>query len=62
MEIAYSKYFKSYIKLIEYKTDDEWTFMLCNKNGKTPFWKRKVIKARTKYSDPDFIWITLNSN
>lgn len=59
MEIAYSKYFKSYIKLIEYKTDDEWTFMLCNKNGKTPFWKRKVIKARTKYSDPDFIWITI---
>ena len=59
MEIAYSKYFKSYIKLIEYKTDDDWTFMLCNKNGKTPFWKRRVIKARTKYSDPNFIWITL---
>ena len=32
------------------------------KNGKTPFWKRKVIKARTKYSDPDFIWVTIKEN
>ena len=57
MEIAYSKYFKSYIKLIEYKSDDDWTFMLCNKNGKTPFWERRIIKARSKYLSLNWIEI-----
>ena len=62
MEIAYSRYVKSYIKLIEYKSDDDWTFMKCNENGKTHFWRRRIIKSRVKYSDPDFIWITIKEN
>lgn len=59
MQIAYSGYFKSYIKLIEYKSDDDWTFMLCNKKGKVYFWNKVAIKARTKYSDPDLIWVEI---
>lgn len=55
MKIAYSNYFKRYIKLVDFKSDDDWTFSFCNKKGKVCFWERRIIKARSKYSS--FNWI-----
>lgn len=52
--IAYSNYFKYYIKLVNFKSETDWSFVLCNKKGKVYFWNRKPMKARSKFSD--FKW------
>lgn len=55
--IAWSEYFKSYIKAIDLKSDTDWTFVICNKKGRTYFWNRKPLRARSKFSD--FKWMKI---
>lgn len=44
--VAYSEYFKSYIRVCKYKSNNDWTFTLCNSMG---FIKSKPMIARTQY-------------
>lgn len=48
--IAYSNYFKHYVKLVNFKSETDWSFVLCNKKGRVYFWNRKPMKARSKFS------------
>lgn len=45
--IAWSKFFKSYIKLCDYKTDTNWSFWLCDETGRTK--NRYPRKASSNY-------------
>lgn len=47
--IAWSKFFKSYIKLITHVNDDNWSFVLCDENGIVNFNKPKILKANSSY-------------
>ena len=46
--IAWSKFFKSHIKVCEYKSDTNWTFWLCDEHGKLK--NRKPMKANSNYN------------
>lgn len=56
MMIAWSDYFKSYIRLEEKIDNDNWTFRLCSKNGRRKLFSRKM-KANTSFDK--FNWIFL---
>lgn len=45
--IAYSKYFKSYIRLCKYNSNTSWTFTLCNCRGDI---KSGVMIATSEYN------------
>lgn len=53
MMIAWSDYFKSYIRLEEKIDNDNWYFRLCNKNGRRKIFSRKM-KAQTSFEN--FEW------
>lgn len=52
--IAWSDYFKSYIRLVTFSSHDNWTFMLCDKEGKWDIKKSRPMKANSSYYD--FKW------
>lgn len=54
--IAWSSFFKSYIKLCEYKTDTNWSFWLCDENGNLKV--RSPRKAHSNYNC--FEWVNKN--
>lgn len=54
--IAYSKFFKSYIKLDEYVNDYNWSFWLCDENGLIK--QRYSRKAGSSFKE--FKWEKLN--
>lgn len=48
MMIAWSDYFKSYIRLEEKIDNDNWYFRLCSKTGRRKLFSRKM-KANTSF-------------
>lgn len=43
--IAYSEFFKSYIKMVKYYDDSIWYFKLCDEKGAT---KGNIMLAKSK--------------
>ena len=54
-KIAYSEYFKSFIKCVDYYDNDNWYFVLCNRRGHKKLFNKIVHKANTSYNN--FTWI-----
>lgn len=46
--VAWSSYFKSYIKVMSYVDDTHWTFSLCDEKGNLK--SRRVMPANSKYT------------
>lgn len=57
--ISYSNYLKSYIRLVNFITDEDWTFVLCDEKGQVKLLNRVPIKARVRFSF--FEWKVLKS-
>lgn len=47
-KMAYSKMLKSYIKCVEFKASTNWSYVLCDANGKVT--DGTIRKASTYYS------------
>lgn len=51
-KIAYSSYFKSFIKCAFYYSDENWFFCLCDERGKAK--KNSFARARSSYKSFDW--------
>lgn len=48
-KVAYSKYFNSYIRCVSYKDSTNWTFVLCDADGRQKP-NTFVMKAQSYYT------------
>lgn len=48
-KVAYSKFFKSNIKCVGFRTNTNWDFVLCDEHG-NPTNGGKVMRAQSYYS------------
>lgn len=56
-EVAWSNYFNSYIACVDYKTNKNWKFALCRRDGKVSWWNRITAKqARTLHSNYKWVY------
>ncbi len=56
--IAYSEYFKSWIRVVTFSSHDNWTFILCDEKGRWNIKRNKPMKANSSYHN--FKWVKVS--
>ena len=47
--IAWSEYFKSYIRVVTFSSHTDWTFIKCNEKGEWNIKNNRPMKANSSY-------------